>query len=296
MLLQARDRGLYTRDHRLRRRRVLARPSARWGRSSARDVAPGPGPAQVRGADLHRDLDLARRRSGWSWPCRRRTGPELRRAVRSEGVEATAIGTFEATGRLRLSYQGEQVGDLSMHFLHDGRPDVVRQGEWPQPGARRRTAAASPALRRSSAPTALLTASCRRYNVAARSGSSASTTTRSRAAASSSRWSACTTTARRRGGGHPGARARGGPGRRLRHQPALRRPRPVRDGRRRHRRGGAQRRRRRRRPDADRHPRQLLLGQHRPTRRCSARWSGPPRRAATWPWRTACRSSAARTA
>ena len=31
-------------------------------------------------------------------------------------------------------------------------------------------------------------------------------------------------------------------------------------------------------------------------RRCSARWCGRPRRAATWPWRTACRSSAARTA
>jgi len=45
----------------------------------------------------------------------------------SEDVEATAIGTFEATGRLRLSFQGKQVADLDMKFLHDGRPRVVRQ-------------------------------------------------------------------------------------------------------------------------------------------------------------------------
>src|SRR5438105_9123858 len=52
----------------------------------------------------------------------------------SEGVEATVLGTFEPTGRLRLSYQGEQVADLDMHFLHDGRPAVVRQATW-TPGA-----------------------------------------------------------------------------------------------------------------------------------------------------------------
>ena len=45
----------------------------------------------------------------------------------SEDVEATVIGTFEATGKLRLHYHGEQVADLDMHFLHDGRPPVVRQ-------------------------------------------------------------------------------------------------------------------------------------------------------------------------
>src|SRR5436309_2431094 len=51
----------------------------------------------------------------------------------SESVEATVLGTFEPTGRLRLSYQGEQVADLDMHFLHDGRPPVVRQATW-KPG------------------------------------------------------------------------------------------------------------------------------------------------------------------
>src|SRR5687767_3677504 len=46
-----------------------------------------------------------------------------------EDVEATVIGTFEATGQLRLLYQGTQVADLAMDFLHNGRPTVVRKAE-----------------------------------------------------------------------------------------------------------------------------------------------------------------------
>jgi phosphoribosylformylglycinamidine synthase len=44
-----------------------------------------------------------------------------------EDVEATAIGRFEATGRLRLHYKGQEVADLDLQFLHEGRPAVVRQ-------------------------------------------------------------------------------------------------------------------------------------------------------------------------
>jgi phosphoribosylformylglycinamidine synthase subunit PurSL len=54
----------------------------------------------------------------------------LQKLCASEDVEATVLGTFEATGRLRLTYEGQQVGDLDMHFLHDGRPPVVRQAVW----------------------------------------------------------------------------------------------------------------------------------------------------------------------
>ena len=54
----------------------------------------------------------------------------LRALCAGEDVEACVLGHFEATGRLRLSYEGQQVGDLSMHFLHDGRPTVVRQATW----------------------------------------------------------------------------------------------------------------------------------------------------------------------
>jgi phosphoribosylformylglycinamidine synthase len=53
--------------------------------------------------------------------------PRFEKLCASEDVEATVIGTFEATGKLRLHYQGEQVADLDMHFLHDGRPPVVHQ-------------------------------------------------------------------------------------------------------------------------------------------------------------------------
>jgi len=58
---------------------------------------------------------------------------ELRSLCAGEDVEAAVLGTFTDTGRLRLTYRGEQVADLDMHFLHDGRPDVVRQAEWEKP-------------------------------------------------------------------------------------------------------------------------------------------------------------------
>jgi phosphoribosylformylglycinamidine synthase len=51
----------------------------------------------------------------------------------AEGVEATVIGTFEATGRLKLSYAGHSVADLDIHFLHNGRPAVVRKAVAPEP-------------------------------------------------------------------------------------------------------------------------------------------------------------------
>ncbi|MBA2480814.1 MAG: phosphoribosylformylglycinamidine synthase subunit PurL [Planctomycetes bacterium] len=44
----------------------------------------------------------------------------------AEGVDATAIGIVTDTHRLELFYHGEQVGDLAMHFLHDGVPRLKR--------------------------------------------------------------------------------------------------------------------------------------------------------------------------
>ena len=55
-----------------------------------------------------------------------RTWPELAALCAAEQVEATDLGQFVATGRLTLRYRGEVVADLSMDFLHDGRPPVVR--------------------------------------------------------------------------------------------------------------------------------------------------------------------------
>ena len=53
---------------------------------------------------------------------------------KSEDVEATIIGRFVATGRLELKYNGDRVADLSMGFLHNGRPPVVRDAVY-QPQA-----------------------------------------------------------------------------------------------------------------------------------------------------------------
>jgi phosphoribosylformylglycinamidine synthase II len=48
----------------------------------------------------------------------------------AESVEATAIGTYVPTGRLTLKYQGETVADVSMEFLHGGRPKVIREATY----------------------------------------------------------------------------------------------------------------------------------------------------------------------
>ena len=58
---------------------------------------------------------------------------ELQALCESEQVEATALGRFVPTGRLTLRYHGEIVGDLSMEFLHEGRPDVVRSATFTTP-------------------------------------------------------------------------------------------------------------------------------------------------------------------
>lgn len=70
-----------------------------------------------------------------------------------EGVEASVIGQFVPTGQLRLMYAGEQVGLLSMEFLHDGRPPVVRDATYAPPLLRDTP---TPQLNQSSVEDALL--------------------------------------------------------------------------------------------------------------------------------------------
>ena len=48
----------------------------------------------------------------------------------AESVVATAIGRFEDTGRLVLKYEDTVVGDMSMEFLHDGRPPIIREANF----------------------------------------------------------------------------------------------------------------------------------------------------------------------
>jgi phosphoribosylformylglycinamidine (FGAM) synthase-like enzyme len=47
--------------------------------------------------------------------------------VQSEGVEATAIGVFTDTKQLVLKYGEHEVGNLSIDFMHGGRPPVIRE-------------------------------------------------------------------------------------------------------------------------------------------------------------------------
>jgi phosphoribosylformylglycinamidine synthase len=58
---------------------------------------------------------------------------ELLALFASENVEATVIGDFTGTGRLRLFYEGTQVADLDMKFLHNGVPRYERAAEWTPP-------------------------------------------------------------------------------------------------------------------------------------------------------------------
>lgn len=51
----------------------------------------------------------------------------------AESVEAVVIGQFKPTGRLVLKYEENEVADMAMSFLHDGRPPVVRKAVFNAP-------------------------------------------------------------------------------------------------------------------------------------------------------------------
>jgi phosphoribosylformylglycinamidine synthase len=61
----------------------------------------------------------------------------LKSLCASEGVEAAVLGVFTPTGILRLMYHGQEVGSISMNFLHGGRPPVVRQAVYKAPPEQR---------------------------------------------------------------------------------------------------------------------------------------------------------------
>ncbi len=54
----------------------------------------------------------------------------LMKIFESENVEATVIGKFTNTKKLRLFYDGNNVADLEMSFIHDGLPRVARKAAW----------------------------------------------------------------------------------------------------------------------------------------------------------------------
>ncbi|MEO1615840.1 MAG: phosphoribosylformylglycinamidine synthase subunit PurL, partial [Planctomycetota bacterium] len=63
----------------------------------------------------------------------RESWDELRELCESEGVEAAVLGEFKPTGELHLMYHGQTVGNVSMAFLHDGRPPVIREAVYEPP-------------------------------------------------------------------------------------------------------------------------------------------------------------------
>ncbi|MBC8352550.1 MAG: phosphoribosylformylglycinamidine synthase subunit PurL [Planctomycetes bacterium] len=60
---------------------------------------------------------------------------EFESLCRAEGVEASIIGKFVATGRLQLKYNDNVVADLPMELLHDGRPPIVRDAVYEAPAS-----------------------------------------------------------------------------------------------------------------------------------------------------------------
>lgn len=70
----------------------------------------------------------------------------LLKVCRDENVEATVIGEFTGTKRLELFYNGVQVCDLDMEFLHEGTPRITKEARWTAPKLKAPHIAAVPDL------------------------------------------------------------------------------------------------------------------------------------------------------
>jgi phosphoribosylformylglycinamidine synthase len=128
VLLQARDRGLYSAITDCGAggfSSAVGEMSERIGATVQLDLAPlkyeGLSYTEIWISESQERMVLAVPPEKWEM---------LRGLCASEDVEATVIGKFEATGRLRLRYGEHQVADLDLRFLHGGRPPVVRQAQW----------------------------------------------------------------------------------------------------------------------------------------------------------------------
>jgi phosphoribosylformylglycinamidine synthase len=56
--------------------------------------------------------------------------PKLKALCDAEDVDATAIGTFADHKKLILRYEGTQVAEIEMDFLHNGLPKSTRKATW----------------------------------------------------------------------------------------------------------------------------------------------------------------------
>lgn len=61
--------------------------------------------------------------------------PRVRELCRAYGVEVTAIGRFRDDGLLRLHHDDRCVADMSLAFMHGGRPARTLRARWREPAA-----------------------------------------------------------------------------------------------------------------------------------------------------------------
>ena len=122
---------LWTRDHRLRRRRAVV-GRRRDGRAHRRRRRAEGRPAQVPGARTVGDLAVG----GPGADGRRRPAAHLdvlQERCDRHGVELADLGTFTGDGRLVVRHGGDVVLDLATAFLHDGRPRRRMNATLPAP-------------------------------------------------------------------------------------------------------------------------------------------------------------------
>lgn len=60
---------------------------------------------------------------------------ELLALAKSRGVECSVLGEFEDSGRFHILYNGKTVGELDMHFLHEGLPAMELKAHVKKPRA-----------------------------------------------------------------------------------------------------------------------------------------------------------------
>ncbi len=85
---------------------------------------PGLAPWEILVSESQERMTLAVPQEKW--------GALLELAQRRQ-VEVSIVGTFNHSGRFSASYDGEQVMDLSLEFLHGGFPRRVLEAEWSAP-------------------------------------------------------------------------------------------------------------------------------------------------------------------
>lgn len=58
---------------------------------------------------------------------------QLMKLFNGENVEATVIGEFTGNGQLEIFYNGVQVCDIDMEFIHHGIPKIAKKAVWAHP-------------------------------------------------------------------------------------------------------------------------------------------------------------------